>query len=52
MEYDKKVINRLKRIEGQLKGVLGMVDKEKIVEILLFNYLPHVMRLTEQWVSL
>lgn len=29
MEYDKSVINRLKRIEGQLKGVLGMMEQEK-----------------------
>jgi DNA-binding FrmR family transcriptional regulator len=29
MEYDKKVINRLKRIEGQLKGVLGMMEQGK-----------------------
>ena len=29
MEYDKKVINRLKRIEGQLKGVLGMIEQGK-----------------------
>ena len=29
MEYDKKVINRLKRIEGQIKGVLGMMEQGK-----------------------
>ncbi len=29
MEYDKNVINRLKRIEGQIKGVLGMIDQGK-----------------------
>ncbi|PLT32450.1 metal-sensitive transcriptional regulator [Bacillus sp. V5-8f] len=29
MEYDKNVINRLKRIEGQLKGVLGMMEQGK-----------------------
>ncbi|TAA73665.1 metal-sensitive transcriptional regulator [Planococcus salinarum] len=27
MEYDKQVQNRLKRIEGQLKGVLRMVEQ-------------------------
>ncbi|MFD1863532.1 metal-sensitive transcriptional regulator [Planococcus chinensis] len=27
MEYDKQVQNRLKRIEGQLKGVLRMIEK-------------------------
>lgn len=27
MEYDKQVQNRLKRIEGQLKGVIRMVDE-------------------------
>lgn len=26
--YDQKVINRLKRIEGQIKGVLRMMEKE------------------------
>ena len=29
MEYDKSVIHRLKRIEGQVKGVLGMMEQEK-----------------------
>jgi DNA-binding FrmR family transcriptional regulator len=29
MEYDKNVINRLKRIEGQIKGVLGMIEQGK-----------------------
>ncbi|MDM5358340.1 metal-sensitive transcriptional regulator [Peribacillus sp. ACCC06369] len=29
MEYDKSVINRLKRIEGQIKGVLGMMEQGK-----------------------
>lgn len=27
MEYDKQVQNRLKRIEGQLKGVIRMVEE-------------------------
>lgn len=27
MEYDKHVQNRLKRIEGQLKGILRMVEE-------------------------
>lgn len=27
MEYDKSVVNRLKRIEGQIKGVLSMIEK-------------------------
>lgn len=27
MEYDKSVVNRLKRIEGQIKGVLNMIEK-------------------------
>lgn len=27
MEYDKQVQNRLRRIEGQLKGVLRMVEQ-------------------------
>ena len=29
MEYDKSIINRLKRIEGQIKGVLNMVEQNK-----------------------
>ncbi|MBT2648523.1 metal-sensitive transcriptional regulator [Bacillus sp. ISL-34] len=29
MEYDKNSINRLKRIEGQIKGVLGMMEQGK-----------------------
>jgi DNA-binding FrmR family transcriptional regulator len=29
MEYDKSVMNRLKRIEGQIKGVLGMMEQGK-----------------------
>lgn len=27
--YDKKVINRLKRSEGQIRGVLKMMEEEK-----------------------
>ncbi|NEU32390.1 metal-sensitive transcriptional regulator [bacterium LRH843] len=29
MEYDKSVINRLKRVEGQIKGVLNMIEQNK-----------------------
>ncbi|WP_394232437.1 metal-sensitive transcriptional regulator [Niallia oryzisoli] len=29
MEYDKSVKNRLRRIEGQIKGVLGMMEQGK-----------------------
>ncbi|SNT25842.1 DNA-binding transcriptional regulator, FrmR family [Bacillus sp. OK838] len=29
MEYDKSVLNRLKRIEGQIKGVIGMMEEGK-----------------------
>ncbi|MEY2193204.1 metal-sensitive transcriptional regulator [Neobacillus sp. BF23-41] len=29
MEYDKDVKNRLKRIEGQIKGVLSMMEQGK-----------------------
>ncbi|HLR70005.1 MAG TPA: metal-sensitive transcriptional regulator [Pseudogracilibacillus sp.] len=29
MEYDQKMKNRLKRIEGQLKGVLRMMEENK-----------------------
>ncbi|KZZ82685.1 metal-sensitive transcriptional regulator [Bacillus sp. SJS] len=29
MEYDKNTLNRLKRIEGQLKGVIGMMEQGK-----------------------
>jgi DNA-binding FrmR family transcriptional regulator len=27
--YDKKALNRLKRIEGQMKGVIGMMEQGK-----------------------
>lgn len=29
MEYDKSVVNRLKRIEGQIRGVLNMIEQNK-----------------------
>ncbi|WP_062109292.1 metal-sensitive transcriptional regulator [Bacillus niameyensis] len=29
MDYDKSVVNRLKRIEGQIKGVLNMIEQNK-----------------------
>ena len=29
MKYDKSVVNRLKRIEGQIKGVLSMMEQNK-----------------------
>lgn len=29
LEYDKRVVNRLKRIEGQIKGVLNMMEQGK-----------------------
>lgn len=29
MEYSLEVINRMKRLEGQLKGVIRMMDEEK-----------------------
>mgnify|MGYP001119504423 CR=1 FL=1 len=29
MEFDKSSIHRLKRIEGQIKGVLGMMEQGK-----------------------
>ncbi|MEH7378932.1 metal-sensitive transcriptional regulator [Bacillus sp. JJ1533] len=29
MDYDKSVVNRLKRIEGQIKGVLNMIEQKK-----------------------
>jgi|GEM_PF-3955049 len=29
MEYNKSVINRLKRIEGQIRGVLNMIEKNR-----------------------
>jgi len=29
MEYNEQMKNRLKRIEGQVRGVLGMMDQEK-----------------------
>ena len=29
MTYDSKVVNRIKRMEGQLRGILRMIDEEK-----------------------
>ncbi|UOQ47055.1 metal-sensitive transcriptional regulator [Gracilibacillus caseinilyticus] len=29
MEYDAKVINRMKRIEGQIRGLIKMMDEGK-----------------------
>lgn len=29
MEYDDKIKNRLKRIEGQIKGIIRMMEEEK-----------------------
>lgn len=29
MQYDDKVVNRLKRVEGQIKGILRMIDEGK-----------------------
>ncbi|MEI3610644.1 metal-sensitive transcriptional regulator [Pseudogracilibacillus sp. SO10305] len=29
MEYDQKVINRMKRIEGQVKGIIKMMEENK-----------------------
>jgi|SRR5690625_1417715 len=29
MEYDQKIVNRLKRIEGQIKGILRMIEENK-----------------------
>ena len=29
MTYDKKIENRLKRIEGQIRGILHMMEEEK-----------------------
>lgn len=29
MQYDSKITNRIKRIEGQVKGLLKMIEEEK-----------------------
>src|SRR5699024_1112196 len=29
MKYDQKVMNRLKRIEGQIKGIIKMMEEDK-----------------------
>lgn len=29
MKYDKKIKNRIKRVEGQLRGIVKMMDDEK-----------------------
>ncbi len=37
MEYDKSVVNRLKRIEGQIKGVLNMIEQNKECKDVIFQ---------------
>jgi DNA-binding FrmR family transcriptional regulator len=32
MKYDEKVTNRMKRIEGQVRGALRMMEEEKAVK--------------------
>lgn len=29
MQYDKKLVNRMKRIEGQVRGLINMMEEEK-----------------------
>ncbi|AJC95051.1 metal-sensitive transcriptional regulator [Staphylococcus hyicus] len=29
MEYDKKLVNRIKRVQGQLNGVIKMMEEDK-----------------------
>lgn len=29
MKYDQQMVNRIKRVEGQLRGILKMMDEEK-----------------------
>src|SRR5699024_7715331 len=29
MDYDKKMVNRIKRVQGQLNGVIKMMEEEK-----------------------
>ena len=29
MKYDQQMVNRIKRVEGQLRGVLRMIEEEK-----------------------
>jgi len=29
VDYDKKLVNRMKRIEGQIKGIINMMEEEK-----------------------
>lgn len=31
MKGDKDIINRLKRVEGQIRGIIRMIEEEKIV---------------------
>lgn len=37
MEYNQDMKNRLKRIEGQVRGVLRMMEEGKIAERLLHS---------------
>lgn len=38
MTYNSKVINRVKRMEGQLRGILRMMDEGKIAKKSLHNF--------------
>ncbi len=45
-EEKKKLMNRLKRIEGQIRGIEGMVEKKMlIVLIFLFRFLQSMQTL-------
>ncbi|SFA78194.1 Metal-sensitive transcriptional repressor [Bacillus sp. UNCCL13] len=50
MDYDDQIKNRLKRIEGQLRGILRMMDENKECKDVSPNYLLLELQLIEQLV--
>lgn len=43
MEYSDQVKNRVKRMEGQLRGILKMMEEEKTVRQSLHNYQQYAL---------
>jgi len=37
MDYNKQMVNRINRIQGQLNGVIKMMEEKKIVKTSLHN---------------
>lgn len=51
-DNQKQIINRLRRVEGQLRGIQKMIAEEKTVSISLRSLVPFVQGLIVPWASL